>query len=492
MTDHYHSPDEGNTRDATRPDYRRPESAYALADLDLMADLLAGTRRMHENAYRYIRQWSAELPEVYRIRSRGETLFGGFGRVLDASVGMMFAKPPVMEWGNADGPDARWEAQLANVDAAGTAFNVWAKRFAHIALRDGVGLILVDHPPTAGAVTLADEQRVNLRPTWAMYERRHILSWQTETLDNADTLTLVTLSEPTTIASGFGVEVRQRVRVLRLVEGVATWQLLDTTEEDIEVIAEGVFRDRAGRPFTRLPVAVAYTGQTSAPMCAAAPLLPVAYANLAHYQISTDLRFYRSLSAYPQPVVEGGLAPDPVTGLPGTLTLGPMVAIRTAEGGKFGWAEITGSSLETLVSGVTEKLEAMAQLGLSFLVGDKRGQETAEARRLDSAAENATLATAAQGIADALNLALEFHAQYLGVEAPVVTIATDYDATALDPQTMQAIAALVREGLPKIDAVRLLQAGGRLPAERDPLEVAMEWEAGASGAADLTEGTDNG
>ena len=485
----YKPVDLGNVTDPSLPDYRRPESADILPELDLMTDLLSGTRRMHEQADRYVRRWSAELPEVYRIRSRCETLYGGFSRVLDASVGMMFAKPPVLSFESEDVQDIitpHWY----NLDAAGTAGEVWAKRFAQWALRDGLALILVDHPQADGPVTLADETARNLRPTWAMYQRRHILSWQTETLDNADTLTLVTLAEPTTVANGFGVSVRHRVRVLQLVDGIATWRLFDLTDDDGTLVAEGVFRDRAGVPFSRLPVAVAYTGEVLGPMVARPPLLPVAYANLAHYQISTDLRFYRSLAAYPQPVVEGNLAPDPTTGLPQTLNLGPMVAIRTAEGGKFGWAEITGSSLQTLVTGVDEKLNAMAQLGLAFLIGDKKGQQTAEARRLDASAENSTLATAAQGVQDAINLALEFHALYMGVSAdmaPTVAIALEYDSTALDAQTMGAIAALVREGLPKIDAVRLLQAGGRLPADRDPMEVAMEWEAGAGGMAELTD-----
>jgi hypothetical protein len=481
----------GNTKDPSRVDYRRPESAAILPDLDLMADLLAGTRRMHERANMYIRRWSAELPEVYAIRSTCETLYGGFARVLDASTGMMFAKPPVLSFANdavADVVTPHWQ----NIDAAGTAGHVWARRFASWALRDGLALILVDHPAVSGTLTLADESRLNLRPTWAMYARRHILSWQTETLDNADTLTLVTLSEPTTVATGYGVELRHYIRVLRLLDGVATWEVLDITDnEDGVVVSSGVFTDRAGRPFTRLPVAVAYTGEVEAPLCARPPLLPVAWANLSHYQISTDLRFYRSLAAYPQPLIEGNLAADPTTGLPSSLNLGPMVAVRVAEGGKFSWAEISGSSLETLVSGVREKLEQMAQMGLSFIASEKANNQTAEARRLDAAGEQSTLAAAVQGIEDALNMALEYHAQYVGVPrdlAPTITLNRDYDSTTLDAQTMQALGGLIREGLPKLYAVRLLQEGGRLPAEVDAAEIAMEWEAGALASAEIAGG----
>jgi hypothetical protein len=483
-----HTRQQGNTQDPTRPDYRRHESAYALHDLDLMADLLAGTRRLHEKASRYIRRWSAELPEVYAIRSTCETLYGGFARTLDASTGMMFSKPPVLTFPSDAVQDAL-TPHWANIDAAGTHGNVWARRFASWALRDGLAVILVDHPEAPAGTTLADEQRLNLRPTWAMYARRNVLSWQTETQDNAETLTLLTLHEPTTVAVGYGVETRDYIRILRLVDGIAAWELVDMTDDEPALVAQGVFRARSGQPFTRLPIAVAATGEVEAPFVVRPPLLPVAYANIAHYQISTDLRFYRSLAAYPQPKVTGNLANDQTTGLPSNLELGPMVAVRVQEGGDFSWAEITGSSLETLVSGVQEKLQQMAQMGLAFLSGETSSQQTAEARRLDASAEQSTLAAAAQGIEDAINLALEFHAQYLGIPAdqsPAITINRDYDATTLDAQTLTAIGTLVREGLPKVYAVKLLQEGGRIPADADPLEVALEWEAGQSLAAEMT------
>lgn len=473
--------------DPASPAYQRPEAIEALPDLDLIRDLLAGTRRLHERAPLYIRKWESEAGDVYRLRSTCESLYEGFGRILSASVGMMFAKSPVMSY-KTQGVQRLFEPQWANIDAAGTAGHVWVKRLAQWAMRDGLAVILVDHPPATGVVTLADEARMNLRPTWAMYQRRHVLSWRTETLDNADTVTMLTLAEPTSEPDGaFGIVIKQRVRELRIEDGRAVWRLWDVTDNPT-IIEEGEYRDRRGRPFTTLPIAVAYAGDVEAPFVCRPPLMGVAWANIAHYQLSSELRFYTDLSSFPQPTVVGAFAADPATGQPQTLTLGPLTGVHLTEGSEFKWTEITGTAFDALAKRVQEKLEAMAALGLSFLSGDKRAQETAQARRMDSVAENSTLATAAQGIEDAINMALGHHAQYLGLTpdaAPVMDISTDYDESALDAQVMGAIAALVREGLPKIDAVRLLQAGGRLPSDRDPMEVAMEWEAGASGAAEV-------
>jgi len=468
--------------DPNSPLYRRPESVDALPDLDLLTDLLAGTRRMHERAPWYIRRWTNEADGVYAIRATCEDVYEGVGRVISASVGMMFAKPPVLSFPT-DGVEDVVTPHWQNLDAAGTAGNVWVKRFAQWAVRDGLAIILVDHPPApSGTVTRADAARLSLRPTWAMYRRRDVLSWRTETLENTETITMLALLEPTTVADGaFGVSERVYVRVLELVEGVATWRLLDVTDsqEGVEVDA-GVFRSRSG-PFTRLPIAVAYTSDPEAPFVCRPPLMGVAWANLSHYQLSSERRFYTDLSSFPQPTVIGTMAADPVTGQPQQLNMGPLVGVQVTEGSDFRWTEIAGTSFQNLDNQVRSKLEQMAALGLSFLSGDKRAQETAEARRMDATAENSTLATAAQGIEDAVNLALEFHAEYLGVarqDSPTISISREYDSTAMDPQTMVAFANLINAGLPLVEAVKALQAGGRLDGTRDPMELAMEWAAG--------------
>jgi hypothetical protein len=291
----------------------------------------------------------------------------------------------------------------------------------------------------------------------------------------------VVLEEPTSVPDGaFGVKEVVRHRILRLIDGVATYSVVEEGTGGIVVHESGLFTGRTGAPLSRLPIAVAYAGRRDAPFVARPPLMGVAYANLGHYQLSTALRFYRELCAYPQPIVTGLLTPvQTSTGMEaGTLALGPMVAVELQEGGDFRWGELQGTSLQQLALGVTEKLEAMAAQGLSFLARAKRTTETAEARRLDATAENSTLATAAQGIEDALNEALSITAQFLGfadTDAPTVTLSRDYDSTALGSQDMTAIAALLQAGMPEIDAVRLLQAGGRIDPERDPLEMAMEW-----------------
>ena len=127
-------------------------------------------------------------------------------------------------------------------------------------------------------------------------------------------------------------------------------------------------------------------------------------------------------------------------------------------------------------------------MGLSFLSRQTRAAETAEAKRLDAAAEDATLATAGQAIEDAVNQAWADAAWYLGLTpdaASVVTLNRDYERAVLSPQMVQAVGALIAGGMPVKRAVDILIAGNVLKATAaEAEEIALEWEAGVLDAAD--------
>jgi uncharacterized protein DUF4055 len=495
---------------ASLPSYKRPEATAVGYDLQLIDDLLAGSRRMWDQSATgsggkpYIRKWSDEAPPVYDVRRMGETVFEGLGRTLSAAVGMLFAKPPQVTW---NASETAMTEIWANIDAAGTAGPVLTKRFAESAIRDGLAAILVDHPQPPkleetplGAVTNDVAAKLGLRPTWALYRRSQIINWRTAVINNRKALSMVVFSECGEAEDGlFGIRTVQRYRVLRLILTPAgyqaTWKLYevkaDANGSDVSDFVDaggGVYKNREGAIADFLPVSIAYTGRTDAPMCATIPLLGVAFANLAHWQASTDLRFYRSLSAFPQPVVIGSFAQD-ATGQAGKLRVGPMVGIHLqGDGAKFEWAEISGTSMAQLESGIKEKLAQMGQLGLSFLVSDTRAAETADAKRLDATAENSTLATAAQGIDDAENSALEHTAWYLGIDkagAPVLAINRDFESILMDAQTITAYVALVNAGFPKRQVLEALQAGGRIKPDADLDTLEEEWSAGLAAAQEL-------
>lgn len=478
------------------PSYVRPELSTVQPDLDLVANLLAGTRRMWDVSAtaKYIRQWKDEDNAVYEIRRKCETVFEGLGRTLSAAVGMLFAKAPAIEWNQSE---AAFEDFWQNVDAQGTKGEVFVKRFSEQAIRDGLAVILTDHPsaPEGTVVTAANEKALGLRPTFAVYAREQAISWRTGIVNNQRVLTQLVLHETAEVdAEGFGVSSVHRYRVVKLENGVATWTLYEQTEAQAKdeghfvVKGSGAFTNRRGQPASFIPVSIAYTGRSDGIMSATIPLLGVAWANLAHWQVSTDLRFARSVAAFAQPVVTGALMPDVQTGQPGTLKIGPLVAVQVSAEGSFEWKGPPVEAFDPLEKGVKEKLEQIGQMGISFLVSDTRAAETAEAKRLDATAENSTLATAAQGIEDAVNMALEHAAWFMGIEkeaAPVLTINRDFESTAMDPATMSVYITAIRDaGLPIRLLLEAWQKGGRIPEGTDLDELELEMEAAKESADD--------
>lgn len=474
---------------ANLPSFVRPEVTAAAPSLALVHDLLAGTEQMQANAQEkhYIRKWKDEEPETYRIRSTCETVFEGLGRTLSAAVGMLFSKPPQVTWNQSE---STFETHWPNIDGGGTAGPVFIKRFTEASLRDGLGLLFCDHPPVPEIARerFDAEQALGIRPMWARYARSQIINWRFATINNEQRPTLIVLSERADVDDGeYGLTTVQRFRVLRLLltpDGYqATWTLFEVRGEldqrDSYVpIGSGAFKNRLGQIAQRLPVAIAYTGRTEAPMTATIPLLGVAWANLSHWRQSSNLTFYREWAAFPQPTVIGELTPDPVTGTPTALKIGPGVGIQLTQGSDYRLTEVEGTSMDQLEKGIAEKLKQMGQLGMSFLVTDTRAAETADAKRLDATAENSTLATAAQGIEDAVNSALEIHAWYLGIEkagAPTITLNKDFDATVLDPQVLAVFVDMCdRLGFPLEEFLKLLQQGGRLPMDADIPAIARQ------------------
>lgn len=493
-----------NTNDPSLVNFVRPEAIKVRPDLDLMADFVAGTRQVQDNATpkKYLRKWKDEDQSVFDIRRTCESVFEGLGRVLSASVGMLFAKPPVMEWENAEAAFAEdWE----NLDGMGTAGPVLAKRFAEQSVRDGLGLILVDHPqaPEGVVVTAANEQALGLRPTWALYPRASVCSWRTAMIGGGMTVTQLVLEECTRDAAGtYGVMDVRRYRVLKLSPAtaggwIATWELWretkDTGAGGFALESAGTFRNRAGEAAERIPIAIAYTGRTDAPLCASLPLLGVAWANLSHWRLSTALTFAREVASYAQGVIVGELAPGPMgangVAQPGKVKLGPLALIHlVGENASFEWKAPPVEAFDALERGIQEKLEQMGAMGMAFLAPQKKTQETFGAKRLDAAAEHATLATAAEGVEDALNTALAIHAWYRGIDAegaPEITINKDFNSELLDAQTMTAYIAAVKDaGLPVMSLLEAWQKGGRIPEDTDLEELAATMEATAKANAD--------
>jgi hypothetical protein len=73
------------------------------------------------------------------------------------------------------------------------------------------------------------------------------------------------------------------------------------------------------------------------------PLLDVAWANLEHWRVATNLRYYEDLCCFPQPTIKGELAGGGISADGSTIKpefkLGPGVLVQVTKDSEFLWTE---------------------------------------------------------------------------------------------------------------------------------------------------------
>jgi len=493
--------------DPTQPNYIRPEVAEMLPMLTTFDDVLCGTPRIHARAATYLRKWKHEDPDVYAIRSVCEPVFEGLSRTLGAAVGMLFTKPPVMEWNSSESALA---AILDNADMAGTKYTVLAKRYAELAMGHGLAIGLVDYTPRPRDAqgkelesNAANDQ--SMRPKWSLYTRASAICWNDEAVNNHQKLTQLTLAEEARVvkAGEFGPSIAQRFRDLRLMIGTdgkmqamyIVRELVQSNvasgKDEFRVIESGAFRNRNGKAADFLPVAIAYAGRKLGTMQSTLPFAGTCFANLSYWRYATNLTFNREVCGFEQMTIVGDLQPGPghtaAKPVAGQIQIGPLKALHLKMGGSAAWIGPSGKGLEQLERGKHEKMVEMDQQGLGFLVPGKSAQMSATEAAIDNHGKLATLGTAGVGINDGLNLLLEITAWYEGIEkvdAPVMTINTKFDARVLDATSAGAFSAMVRDNtLTLATFLQLLIDGGVLP---EGFNVGREVEALALNAPPLS------
>jgi hypothetical protein len=445
------------------PTWRRPEVEAVADQLQRLADFDAGTDAVRARVRDYLPQLERESDRYYAMRSTAVAVPGYLSRTLGASIGRIVAVAPTLDPAGL----ARVADDWQDLDGMGTHGDVVLARAGRLAIRDGYALVLVDAPVApAPVVSLAEADRT--RPRWITYTRAQLLNWRVAPLDGRLVVTMVALAEDTDVDDGaFAMTRAPRVRVLRRdpAGGVTAevWAEVRTGSETHWARVEGPY----GYPQqTEIPLAVLAAAPVSAPFVAAPPLLPLCDAVIEWWQVACDMRHNERMACFPQPVVVGPLAMQP-DGTPGRLTLGPTSAVQLEPGGSFSWAELSGDSLEQLRAGQADRLRTIGALGLSFLVTETRAAETARAKALDAAAENATLADAARGLEDGANVALAFHARYFGIDdAPTVSLNKNLSGETIGADVLRELRELRRAGELSRGELRELLARGRvIPAE---------------------------
>jgi hypothetical protein len=455
--------------DGSRPD--TPHPAYERMKLrwDKCRMLMGGTPAVRDAGEDALPMMEAETDDSYTFRSQLVALYNGFKRTVLAMVGMILQQEPVLGDDMPEPLVALWE----NVDQAGTHGAVFTRQLTLDGMVDGHAGILVDYSKLPGEekIDRDTEQRLGLRPYWVRYTAEDIFLALYQAINGVKTLILLVLREVVEESDGrFGIAEVTRYRVYSREGASISWEVWENGEGEIPALKEG---PAPMRNVDGIPFAFFIAGEKLSDVETIPPLIDLAYLNLEHHQLKTNIRNLESLAMVPT-MVRVGASPDENGDYP-AITLGPRATIEApAIDGVQTPLYWLSPDVDVLAPGTTslETIKAeMGAAGLAFLAPDTRAVETAEAKRIDSTAQNASLATAARNLQDALETAFDFSAQYMKLDAGSVTVNTDFENTVLDAATMSAYGQLAANGKLSIETLlTMLEKGKRLPDGFDKTE----------------------
>ena len=229
-------------------------------ELDLLADLMGGTRRMRAAGARWLPRETAESWTAWRARLNRSILFNGLSRTVQTLVGRPFAKPVQLN-------DAH-KAVLAvtnNIDGHGDRLASFSLRILRALLIDGMVHILVDRPRDGGA------------PYFVLVRANQLIGARRD----ADGLTEVRIKEELIRPIGrFGEESISAVHMINRQE----WQLW---QPDSAISANWSVQANGLHEFGKVPMVTLNVAPTGF-MQSRPPLVDLSWLNLAHWQSASD------------------------------------------------------------------------------------------------------------------------------------------------------------------------------------------------------------
>jgi hypothetical protein len=408
----------------------------------LIDALRGGTYTIRQRKQIYLPQEPRESDKSYDNRLSRSVLSPYLVRLTQLICGLVLRKEVAL-----DEVSDQFLEHAYNINLLGDNLQVFTRKVLEIAILYGHCGVLVDMPTEEQPLlTLAEEMTANRRPYWVLYEPKDILGWRTTIKGGVEQLTQLRLRELVMEPSGdYGEKFLYRIRVLE----PGKWKLYSQKEEggEYELSSKGT------TSLDYIPFSVCYADKVRT-LESRPPLLDVAYLNLKHYQVQSDLDWMLHISAVPMLAFFG--FPNSVD----EVSVGPNEAINFPSDGKAQYIEPSGASFSAQSDRLAKIEHEINTLSLAAIAGQKMAAETAQAKRIDRSQGDAGLNTLAQGLEDCLDNCLMFHSAYLGEKSGTVKVNRDFIDVGLDPAEINAYMQLwVSQAITHKTLLEILQDG---------------------------------
>lgn len=339
-------------------------------------------------------------------------------------------------------PDAMRNRLWENADGDNLPLEAFHRRITRQLLITGRYGVLADAPSTGGD------------PVLAGYSTEAILNWDDD---------FFVLDESGPVRSGFEWVEQDQQRVLLLADGryvqqvYVEGQLADTIEP----------RMRGGGALNFVPFVIASAQDVSAQV-QTPPLIGVARAAKAIYQLSADYRWQLFMSGQETLVAINGEAPSKV----GAGVVHTMIGSEQ-QTPDLKYVSPSCSGIEAHLKAMEDNRTAAIQAGARLLEQSDQVQESGNARKLRFASETATLGSIVASSCGLLEASLRNVATMEGLNPDdvVVTPPKDLLDNTMTAQDLAALWGIVElGGMSFEDYYAKGQAGGLFSSERDAQE----------------------
>lgn len=423
-------------------------------DWELIDTLLAGTTAMRKAGEKYLPRWPNESQAKYDRRLAVSTLFPAYRRTVITLAARPFSKPLTI---NEDVPD-EIKSLLEDADLQGRSYHEVGLDLMQLQLAPGFGGILVDHKiaptrPDGQRLTVAEEKAAGLRPYMVIVYPLQILGWRYSVHNGVYQLTMLRFMETVEEPDGeFATTCVEQVRVLE----PGKWTIYRNGQGGWAVHTFGT------TSLKYIPFRPIY-GERLGFMNGRPPLLDLVHLNVKHWQSQSDQDNLMHVARVPLLTITGVQdTPDK----PFSFTIGTSGAIPLPEGATMEYVEHTGSAVEAGKTSLDDLKEEMRQSGAELLV-IKPGPTTATEVASDNAVGMCDLQRMTLSLQDAMNEALQFMADWLGLpKGGTVALFMDFGAATLAEASASLLVGMANSGkLSDETLFKELQRRGIISAE---------------------------
>ena len=382
---------------------------------DLIHDLLEGVEHMRRKAEKWLPKEKNEKREAYNRRRKLTTLYSALKDTIEKHSSKPFSRPVSFK----DTLPAPLDDIWGNVDHTGVDGDTFARDLFEDAETHGLTHILVDFPRTTGNESIADEERMKIRPRFIHVKAHNLLGWRSE-IDSVgrNRLTQIRIREVVTVPNGpFGEIEVTRIRVIESPnEGQpGRWMVYENEEANKDNKWKLV--DGGRFDMTKIPLVTIYFKPTGF-MQAFPPLKKLADVNLTHYQSDSDhrnfLRFARIGvlfgSGFSQDQVDKG------------ITISPTEAILTkSDNATLEYVEVSGESIKAGERDLERLEERMEVLGMQPLI-ERQSANSAASTHANEHKNITVIQSWIRATERGLRQAYEYAADWMNLKRQRVTI----------------------------------------------------------------------